>query len=462
MKKKIIFIIIESVKRELNSKTLLALKALKRNYRVLIGQKGALREVIKDTNPGIMILKSFGPKNTLHIDFLKKKNFKIVASDEELITAIDFEDKIEYRMNNENISKLDILLAVGETYDLPVLKKKFSSIIKNIFVCGNMRLELLKNNYRVLLKRDSNEIKKKYGNFILLLTAFPRINKIHPNFRIDWVFERIVEKNIDPDAYSIYLGNDAVKLQREILVQTIKFLNNFEKNFPNKNLVISPHPNEKIDFWKKYINNRKFKNIFINTDMHSSSHALINSCEILISSNSTTLLEGYFCEKKIINFLGKKERVSEIDFLKKISKIVRSSDELCEAIRDMKKTENDKLIKGELKEIKNFDNNFDSFESILQALDNLNSVKAYDSLFDNFFDTVFSKFRMIKNYIKKIISYKLKLNPMIQRFNKEKIGTRMQRKNFVKKLEHINSLEKVENLKIKQIAPEVYLLDTYK
>ena len=71
MKKKIIFLTIESVKRELDSKILLSLKALKRNYRVVIGQKGALREFIKDTNPGIMILKSFGPNNTKHIDFIK-------------------------------------------------------------------------------------------------------------------------------------------------------------------------------------------------------------------------------------------------------------------------------------------------------------------------------------------------------------------------------------------------------
>ena len=56
MKKKIIYIVIE-FKRELNSKTLFALKVLK-NFRVLIGQKGALREVVKDTNPGIMVLKS--------------------------------------------------------------------------------------------------------------------------------------------------------------------------------------------------------------------------------------------------------------------------------------------------------------------------------------------------------------------------------------------------------------------
>ena len=40
-----------------------------------------------------MFLKSFGNRNTPHIDFIKKKNFKIVACDEELILAMDYEDK---------------------------------------------------------------------------------------------------------------------------------------------------------------------------------------------------------------------------------------------------------------------------------------------------------------------------------------------------------------------------------
>ena len=462
MKKKILYIIIESVKRELNSKCLFSLKALKKNYRVLIGQKGALREVVKDTNPGIMVLKSFGPKNTSHIDFIKKKNFKIVSSDEELITAIDLDDKIEYRMNNENLTKLDILLAVGETSDLPVYKKKFGSSIKNILVCGNMRLELLKEKYISLLEKESIEINKKFGNYILFLTGFPRINKIQPNFRIDWVFERIVEQNVDPESHSVFLGNDAVKMQREVLTQTIKFINNFEKKFPNRKLLISPHPAEKIDFWKKYIKLKKFKNVLINTDMHSSSHALINSCDILISNNSTTILEGFFCKKNIINLLGKKERITEIELLKKISKVVRSADQLFEVIKEIDKGEDKKILIKELKEVRNFDDNFDSFESILQAIDNLEGVQTYNSLYKNSYSNVISKLRMIKNLIKKFISYKLNLNPMIKRFNKEKIGDRMKKKNFVKTLENINTFEKTENLKIKQIAPEVFLLDSLK
>ena len=460
MKKKIIFITIESVKRELDSKILLALRALKKNYRVVIGQKGGLRELIKDTNPGIMVLKSFGPKNTSHIDFIKKNNFKIVSSDEELILAMDFEDKIEWRMNNENLNKLDLLLAVGETSDFSVFKKNFNSIVKNILVCGNMRLQLLKKNYRKLLERDTDLFNRKFGNYILFLTSFPQINKVREMNEIDWPYSRVVSANIHPDSRQVYLGNEQVLMQREILFETIKFLDNFEKNFPNQNLVISPHPNEKFDFWSNYIKKRKFKKIFINLDTHSSSFPLMNASEMIISLNSTSLLESYFLEKKAINFLGKNTRESEIDLLKKILKVVRSSDELTETIKDLKKNETEKVLCLQFDEIKNSEENFDSFDSILDAFDKLKGVDAHENLFKNNYYLVFSKFRSLKNYIKRVISYALKLNPMIMRFRWVKLGTRLYKKNFIKNVMHINSLEKVENLKIKQVGSEVFLLDS--
>lgn len=463
MKKKIIFIIIESVKRELDSKTLLALKALKRNYRVVIGQKGAVRSLLKFMNPGIVILKSFGPRNTKHIDFLKENNFKIVSNDEELILALDFEDKINERMNNENLNKLDLLLCVGEGSDYPIIKKKFNSIIKNVLVCGNIRLELLKKKYEKLLQEDSALIKKKFGDYILLLTAFGRINKIRETHQIDYVFNRIVEANIDPESHHIFINDEQIKMQREALLQTLKFLDNFEKNFPNKKLVISPHPVEKFDFWKNYIAKRKFRNIVINTDMHSTSYPLINSCEMLISTNSSSLLEGYFLKKKIVNFLGKKTRVSEINLLNRISKVVRSTDELNETIRNFETVENKTHSNEELIEIKNFSKNFDSFHSILERFDELQDVKTYNTLFKqkkyNSYFIIINQFRVLKNYIKKIIRYKNKKKALLERFMKEKIGARLQYKNFVKRINYINSYEKVDNLRVKQIIPEVFLLD---
>ena len=128
----------------------------------------------------------------------------------------------------------------------------------------------------------------------------------------------------------------------------------------------------------------------------------------------------------------------------------------------MEKVKDKDIMKHELKEIRNSYDNFDSFDSILETLENLDDVKAYSSLFQNFNYKIFSKLRVVKNYVKKLISYKLNLNPMIKRFNKEKIGDRMKKRNFIQNLKFINSFERVENLKINQIAPEVFLLESLK
>ena len=463
MKKKIIFITIESVKRELDSKTLLALKALKKNYRVVIGQKSGVYSAIKYFNPGIVILKSFGPRNTSQIDFLKQNGFKLVSNDEELILAMDFEDKINWRMNNENLNKLDLLLAVGEESDYPIIKKNLNLMMKNVFVCGNIRLELLKKKYRKLLEKDSADIKKKYGNYILLLTAFAKINKLREKFQIDYTFNRIVEANIDPESNHIYLAEQQVRMQREALLLTLKFVNNFEKNFPDKKLIISPHPNEKFGFWKNYIKKKGFKNIFLNSDMLSSSYPIINSCELLITTNSTSVLEAFFLEKKIINLLGEKSRPSEINLLKRISNVVRSHKELIKTIKDLGNIKNKHKIDEELKEIKNYNVEFDSYEALLNRLSELEGVKAFDYLFkkDKFsiYLNFINKYKMFKLFIKKILKYKNDKNIMLKRFHSEKIGTRLQHENYIKRVKYINNYENINNLKIKQILPEVFLLD---
>ena len=462
MQKKTIFITIESVKRELNSKILLSLKAInKKNFRVVIGQKGHVWSLFKDVNPGIALLKSFGPKNTEIINLLKKENFKIASNDEEIILAWDMEERLNYRMNNENLDKIDLLLAVGSD-DYLVIKDKFNLISKNTKICGNLRLELLKKKYRSLLEKETKNYRDKYGDFILLTTQFGRINNyIKSKHEIDFVFSRIVENNVDPDSDHINIVNDQVIMQREILIQTLKFLNNFEKNFPNKKLLISPHPVENLNFWKNYIKKKEFKNIFLNEDVQSPTQALINSCSLIISSNSTTLLESYFLGKKRINFLSKKQGLAEISFLKEICKVVRSSDELNIAIKNLEEIDFNFSVEDASSRVKNLDSNFDAFENLLDLLQKLDGVKTYKEIFKNkktnIYFVLINEYRKIKSLIKKIIGFKR--NSLLEYLHKEKIGSHLEYNNFVNRVKHINEIENVNNLKIKQIIPQVFLLD---
>ena len=113
--------------------------------------------------------------------------------------------------------------------------------------------------------------------------------------------------------------------------------------------------------------------------------------------------------KKIINLLGKNERISEINFLKKISKVVRSADQLFDAIKDIDKSGDLRIQKEKLNEIRNFDDDFDSFDSILDAIDNLQDVKSYDSLYKSVYFNLISKLRMFKNVIKNLLAIILTL-----------------------------------------------------
>ena len=70
--KKIIYIIIETVRRELDSKIILALKAKENNFDVAITKKSRLFGVLKYLKSGIIFLKSFGPRYNKILDNVKK------------------------------------------------------------------------------------------------------------------------------------------------------------------------------------------------------------------------------------------------------------------------------------------------------------------------------------------------------------------------------------------------------
>ena len=59
------------------------------------------------------------------------------------------------------------------------------------------------------------------------------------------------------------------------------------------------------------------------------------------------------------------------------------------------------------------DENFDSFEAILDRFDKLDEVEAFDTLFRNNHTFLKSKFRMIKYYLKGYLSNIVKKNTIL-------------------------------------------------
>ena len=112
--------------------------------------------------------------------------------------------------------------------------------------------------------------------------------------------------------------------------------------------------------------------------------------------------------------------------------------------------------------IKNFDKDFDAFDGVIDVFDKLNDVENYKEIFINsrlnFKMFVLNGYREIKNTIKKLIKYKGN-DDIYNRLHNEKIGRQLTYTSFYKRIMNMNKIEKVQNIKIRQIIPEVFLLD---
>ena len=143
--------------------------------------------------------------------------------------------------------------------------------------------------------------------------------------------------------------------------------------------------------------------------------------------------------------------------------MVRSSEELKTLIQN-----EDKILKKnpseELKNtINNLEDNKDSMDILLNIIENEKNLHHFKSIFKNqkvgIETIILNKFREFKSDLKKLLKLRKNNQSYLDLLHKDKIGDNFTHKSFFKRVQKINKIEKVKNLKFKQVLPEVFLLD---
>ncbi len=461
--KKNIYIIIESAKRELDCRILLALKLLKKNYNVVIGHKGSLFHIIDKFQPGAIFFKSLGPRNSEIIKYLKTNNFKVVACDEELLASTSIDQIVDYRITKESFENIDLLFAVGD-YDANAIKQKFNNKEK-IKLVGNLRLDILRDPINKIYEKEVKYIKSKYGSYFLLGTQFGRINAQNKNndFMIDSVFSLMSEGH-KADSKIVKSYKEVFKYQRENMEKTIEFLIEFSKKIPEKKILIKPHPNEKIGFWKNLVEKQNFKNIKVLEEINISTNSLVLASDCVIACNSTLILETHFLNKRCINYLPVAEnKLVEKDVLIKASKTIRNLDELIEQLKDINSFKNENDTNKLKHYVSNYGEDSLSSEIIANCIDNL-EIKSFNSIYKKTENSkkilVQSIVIKIKSIIKKLLNFKSKSSEqqLLVKLHNRKIGNYMNVKNFNNRVSLISNIIGEKQIKTKELIPNVFKL----
>ncbi|WP_110936253.1 surface carbohydrate biosynthesis protein [Salipaludibacillus neizhouensis] len=282
-----IYIPIELPTREIDGKLLLAYFAVKNNYRVIIGEQRNIYDFARFFPPGIFLSKGYPNINkykTSHLFNIKKQGHSIVELDEEGLFLNLFRD----RTSNENLKILNQIYCWGDvqkktlvnTY--PHFKNRFS-------ITGHPRFDLLREKYRSVHNHDVEQIKKKYGDFILVNTRFGFYNHIS---RIKGIMKRR-NKDLYDDSKTLYH-------------HFIKMVKGLSKSYPNFNIVIRPHPSEsKVEYQREFMD---YNNVFIE---HAGTVAKwILASKLMIHNNCTTGVEAFLLNKPVISYMPIKPKLN--------------------------------------------------------------------------------------------------------------------------------------------------------
>lgn len=394
MEKKI-FLPIEIKRRELASRIYLSLVAAQKGYSSIIGHKSHILKFQYHCMDSNILIKSLPKKDIDYLKKLKKLNNNIYYIHEEGLMS--FNDEYAHRMINiDALNIVDKAFVWGNNH-MSAMKKIFKRNDNYLVEAGNPRIDVL-FQLKKFFQAEANQIKKKFGNFILVATKFGKVNFFPRDDKNFNYIDNQINKGHIRNKYMELLGRKSVEHEKKNLFLFLDFLKKYSK-LKKKNIVVRPHPNENIEFWKKEL--MDFDNIKIVQD-HQSTNSWILASEFLISNNCTTSLEGFLLSKTCVNFNPFQDQEIEYQIPKIVSTNICDIDEMinfCNNFKENKDINNVKIID----KISDYISNVQNFNSSKKIVDTFESNKI-DAKTSNYFSVLRDMLIYLKNIKRKLFS----------------------------------------------------------
>jgi surface carbohydrate biosynthesis protein len=295
---KIVYLPIEIKNREFYSKTILAAKLIQKNFKVVIGQQWFIYDQILKKNfpPGIFFQNSLNEIKYNQLKAFKELQFYNILLDEENY-SISFKHQDVFFIENTSRSYFYDWIDIHYCNTVNELNalKKIAKNKKKFVLTGNVRREFLEK-YSGILDSEAEELKLKYGKFILINTNFGFINSVYKDYIKMLLDKNIISQKAIPEVKKIFFWEE------ENLQNLLIFLKIALKKFNNINFIIRPHPTEDIKKFREITKNLlNYKNFII--DNSGSTHAFIKASLLLIHMSCTTGMEANYLNKQAINFI---------------------------------------------------------------------------------------------------------------------------------------------------------------
>ena len=460
MLKKNIYIPIEFKNREFISQLLLSTFAVKKGFRVYLGNFAGISKLLdkKKGKSGIFIMK--GGLNIKLTNFVKKKCEHYLIIDQEISPGYKnsfYNNWTSGRFLEPTVKEIDHYYCLND-YILKAVKKNkiFTKYKVKSFNTGWPRVDTWLPIFEKFYEKETLEIKKKYKNFILFCSDFSvtSINDIEEAAEnIPWGIEKkeiikFKKKNLKE-----------AKLLFQEYKKFINFLKVVNENSRCPKIIVRSHPGESLIGWREDL--KKFKNI-IYLEPKDPVEPYIYACKGFMHRGSTTAYQAILA-KKATSFLNLNKDIKKFDshykpnLMKMSYKVCNPKDFITWAINiDSKKIKTKNFINYNLKKELNISEELSS-KKIVERINFLDCKK--DSDFKTYFSENSSLLLNILSRVLYKFNWKKKKNFNSNKIKKLQSGIKKNEvKKITKKLDKIYNINIDKKIEINQISENVVRL----
>ena len=299
MKRRTLYLPIETKARELIGKTLLAAKAVERGWVVFLGQDRAIREQMSLGVPGLLVAIGIRQDKAPRFVAVKAQGHVIASLCEEGILYRDTETYFALAVGAPCLPSVDLLLASG-TKTADDMRRYRPQAAEKVVVTGNPRFDTLLPGLRAVYQLEADAIRREFGRFLLVNTnfglanPFKRLDKragegLVPRLRkVGIVITNAVADELHRQTG--YKARQMVGLQA--LLSEVEAAHRYER------IVVRPHPGEDHNVWREWARPR---NIDVRYD--GNANAWMLGADTVIHPGCSTGVEGVLLDRMVTSYV---------------------------------------------------------------------------------------------------------------------------------------------------------------
>lgn len=364
--------------RELDSNLALADEALKRGYKVVLGESDEVKAFARHVGGGVYVYKHWESKFPYKFDLPERRHFLYAGLHQEGVVWIDndtFLRRITERGRSEN---LDINFVKGQLQQ-QLLVEFYTAIAPKVRVSGAPTFDILRPEFRLLFAGKVEELQRQWGQYVLVDTNFSQGNR--RKFDTDDILverEKSSIKNVGrpltEEEKKIIIGG--MEYKHRLFEEYGAMLHTLSKQFPHINFILRPHPSENHDTWREAL--RSLPNVHV-IFKDNVVNWILGSVAV-VQTGCTTALEAWAVGKPVIRYnpLGKTSPY-ESELPNQFGAYTSTPEELAGELQRVLDGDDKRALAGEASTLKPYMDSVDGELAIVRIMNTIDATGQFEN-----------------------------------------------------------------------------------